>query len=311
MLVTMDVGVTLATIFVGLATVAAAIAAWKATSSADAVLSAAKDEAKAAGDLSQTTHLRLAASKHPLVVDVPRILFDSVVSSDPRQQVIVDTWSNPSAITLTVPIRNIGRGPAFLISVTVAPFDVAKDRPAENGFKGNPASRVLPSGETTYVAASVKIGDPLYLDMDLAIRARFQMSVRYIDQDAEQHRETVLDIRPEVDGSGHAVTGVSITAYDKVWESATPMASTREIHPAAEKPTLGEAIDKGAAILNQAAEIMRRRQEEFQQRHPIRPLSPSTLRLAALGRDADTQRFVAEALQKDNPDTDGAGSESD
>jgi hypothetical protein len=301
----MDTGVTISTIFVGLATVAAAVAAWKATLSADAVLHQAERQATAGEQLEVTARLDLEASKHPLIVDIPRDPFNLDAPHDAHQRVLVDTKGS-TAITITAPIRNIGRGPAFLLSAKVVPFGIEHGRVHGDGFDANPAAYVLPSGETTLVAARVTLGEDAYVDMDAALRTQFQVFVRYTDREAEQHRETIFDVTPEVDGSGYAVTGVSVNNYDEAWRTVVKQVSVRRVPVVAKEPTVDDAMIKGAKVLGQAAEIMGRRQEEWKQRHPIRPLSPDILRLAALGRSDAMQRATVESLQNGVPDASGA-----
>jgi hypothetical protein len=300
----MDLGVTLATIFVGLATVAAAWAAWKATTSAESVLELAARQTRAAEHQEVTARQDLEASKHPLIVGIPRDPFDPNAPRDPRQRVVVDTETSESAITLTVPVRNIGRGPAFLISAKIAPFDIEQGQMRGDGFDAIPATQVLPSGEQTLIAGTVKLGEPAYTDMYIGIRTQFQVFVRYTDREAKQHQETMFDITPEIDRSGYAVARTSVNTYDEAWRIVGKQASAGWLPVADKKPTAMEALDDLDTSLHQLAEINRLETEELKHRNS-RPttLSPGTLRLAELKQNLAVQRAAAQSPHKDGPDT--------
>lgn len=156
---------------------------------------ATEDLAKKAGDQLETSRQALAASVRPIVA---YMLQDAVTDGeamqaatkqgkdfafDGRDHVVV--LDEQLHIRITVPIRNIGRGPAFLKD---ASFTVRADE-----ISAVLLANVLLTGESTRVWVEGREGDPNFSTLRSAIPGSFRIKVRY--EDAFDQQQAQAEIR--------------------------------------------------------------------------------------------------------------------
>jgi hypothetical protein len=168
----------------------------KVTKVATSQATATEDLAKKAGDQLEQSRQALATSVRPIIAYV---LQDAVtdgeamqeaanqgkkVTFDGRDHVIV--LDEPRHIRITVPIRNIGPGPAFL-----------KDASFNAGESEIPAvlqADVLLTGESTRFWIESAEGEPNFPTLRETIPGTFIIKIRYADAFGQQHAQAQIRV---------------------------------------------------------------------------------------------------------------------
>jgi hypothetical protein len=138
----------------------------------------------------------LAASIRPILTSVPQDHVANIEAIeaeafvpllDRHVTVVEDIDANQKRrIRITVPIRNVGPGPAVLKGASVAGKggELSPVLPAD----------ILPSGESTYVWAEGEAGEPQFAVLEAVIATRFTVRVTYTDADEGQNTQTTIRI---------------------------------------------------------------------------------------------------------------------
>lgn len=218
-----------ATILLCLVTAGAAAAAFFAVRAAN----------RATGSAEKSAERQLAVERLPVLADVPQDLLDQDSAGDPLKRVVVPPYTD--LIAISAPMRNVGRGPAFIISACVAPANRSKRPEFDGVVVAYPIHRVLPPGETTQITCSVKRQDRLFGAFEEAVTTQFNVLVRYTDLAGVQRRVTNLYVVPFAPGgevSGHIATGVEVAECDEEWREVgdpviarIPLDTTRPPEP--------------------------------------------------------------------------------
>jgi hypothetical protein len=154
------------TLVLALATVATAFMAVSAVRAANRATDSAEASAK------EQHAIKILA----VVADVPQDLFDDDANNDPKRRVLVPRDSDTLAIT--APIRNVGPGRAFIVSIALKPANRSRRPEFDVAVPAVQTHRVLPPGETTIVACSIKRGEPTFSAFEEAVTTQFNILVR-------------------------------------------------------------------------------------------------------------------------------------
>jgi hypothetical protein len=141
--------------------------------------------AKKAGDQLRLGREALEASIRPTITHVPQDTSHPDVDLGPEGQVEVKL-ELPGVVLFSVPIRNVGPGPAFLRGAYLE----GKGGKTDAYLK----QRVLSNDEVTQIYIVARSGDPDLLSVAAVIENNFRVGVTYEDQTGGQKTLTVISV---------------------------------------------------------------------------------------------------------------------
>ena len=203
---------------------AAIVSAWISVvslKSSKNVLEAATAQSKATVDLVRVARAELAASFLPLLASVPQHHLDSLLDRDIDRMVLVHDKLEDH-LTVSVPIRNVGRGPALIKEARLVSIDGSS-----SDVEAAPSHFVLPTGETTVIMAR-KTGEDDEQDQLLIqlLNDDFRVVVRYSDVTGDQRMQTALYV--SAPNPNRFIFQVEFNKCDENWDvTGAPVLATR------------------------------------------------------------------------------------
>ena len=175
------------------------------------VLEAATKQAAATEKLPDATHAMFLASSLPLLADVPQHRTGDGNTDHVTELVAQIHQAKNGGVSISVPTRNVGTGPAIVKSVAFSDIDGTG-----NGIRGSTSNKVVPSGETTLMLTNDEgesdSGSPRLAELTTR---QFRAIVDYSDYSGQQNRRTVIYIIPN---GGHLfLRGVDVHECDAEW----------------------------------------------------------------------------------------------